>query len=271
MRHSASGLVRWTTQGEVRTYDSHALRRPSNEVLHKTARLATASSAGRNGVCSIVRIAGTQPSVTLDERGGDFVKLKIQPSEAVTDAVQVLLAAMRVRDPILEGHSLRVARYADGIAEFLGLSKHEIEVVSLAAVLHDIGMFGVSERIILKSGTLTDQEMFKIQGHPEHGAEILYEAPVLAEMAPGVMHHHENIDGSGYPRGLRGDEIPLAAKIIRAADTFDAMTTRSHYQSAIDTETALAQMKSLVGARFDEKVMGALVQVSKQSPLCQHP
>lgn len=165
--------------------------------------------------------------------------------------------ALEAKDPYTRGHSSRVARYAVGIGEELGLEGEQLENLGIAAELHDIGKIAISERIIGKSGRLTDEEFEIIKEHPRRGVEILEPIRFLAPVLPFILHHHERFNGRGYPDGLAGDEIPLEARIINLADAFDAMTTKRSYNEPKSFAEALEQCQLEAGISFDGNCVDA--------------
>jgi putative nucleotidyltransferase with HDIG domain len=163
--------------------------------------------------------------------------------ERSTAALEALSATVDARDTYTAGHSRRVAASAIVIARELGLSGHELDVVGQAALLHDIGKIGVPDAVLLKEGPLTTAEWVVMRSHPEEGARIIERLGYLDDVVPGIRHHHERMDGRGYPGGLIGDEIPLAARIIHVADSLDAMTTKRLYREERSFEEALEEIR----------------------------
>jgi len=163
--------------------------------------------------------------------------------ERSTAALEALSATVDARDTYTAGHSRRVAASAIVIARELGLSGAELEVVDQAALLHDIGKIGVPDSVLLKEGPLTAAEWVVMRSHPEEGARIIERLGYLDEVVPGIRHHHERMDGRGYPEGLLGEEIPLAARIIHVADALDAMTTKRLYREERSFEEALEEIR----------------------------
>ena len=131
-----------------------------------------------------------------------------------------------MRDPYTAGHSRRVAAYSRLLALDMGLSAYDAKQIEHAALLHDIGKVGVPDAVLFKNGPLDDEERLLIRGHPVVGAGLLADIPAMCDIYPCILHHHERFDGRGYPDGLIGDEIPIGARIIAVADSFDAMTSR---------------------------------------------
>jgi HD-GYP domain-containing protein (c-di-GMP phosphodiesterase class II) len=173
--------------------------------------------------------------------------------------VKALAAAIDGKDPYTRGHSERVARFSVAIAQGLDLPDDEIEKTRISALLHDVGKIGIDDNILKKPSALTDEEFQIMKQHPQKGFKIMSQIPAMREFLPGMYMHHEMIDGNGYPQGLKGDEIPMQARIVSVADTFDAMTTDRPYQRAMKFDDALARIKSLVGTRYDERVVASLV------------
>ncbi|HEX4324429.1 MAG TPA: HD-GYP domain-containing protein [Gaiellaceae bacterium] len=163
--------------------------------------------------------------------------------ERSTAALEALSATVDARDTYTAGHSRRVAASATVIARELGLSGAELMVVDQAALLHDIGKIGVPDAVLLKEGPLTAAEWVVMRSHPEEGARIIERLGYLDEVVPGIRHHHERMDGRGYPGGLIEKEIPLAARIIHVADSLDAMTTKRLYRDARSFEEALEEIR----------------------------
>lgn len=177
-----------------------------------------------------------------------------------------LLEAIRERDPYTYGHCRRVARQARLLAEAAGLSAQEQQVIELGSMFHDLGKIGIPDAILLKPGRLDAHEEAIIRAHPVKSVEIIHPLTVIdffRATVPGIRSHHERIDGLGYPDGLKNDDIPLHARIILIADTFDAMTTTRPYRRGLPTEVAYKELRTFSGRQFD----AALVKVF----LAAHP
>jgi HD-GYP domain-containing protein (c-di-GMP phosphodiesterase class II) len=181
-----------------------------------------------------------------------------QNHELFLGSIRMLAAAIDEKDPYTRGHSGRVAKYSVIIGQQLGLQEVELEKIRISALLHDVGKIGVDDRVLKKPGALTPEEFTLMKQHPMKGANIMRPVAQLKEMLPGIELHHEHVDGGGYPHGLKGDEIPLMARIIAAADTLDAMTTNRPYQSAMDLEFAMNCIRGLADTKFDAAVVDAL-------------
>jgi HD-GYP domain-containing protein (c-di-GMP phosphodiesterase class II) len=180
--------------------------------------------------------------------------------ELFVGTIRMLANAIDAKDPYTRGHSERVAYYTTIVARELGFSEAEIENVHLAGLIHDVGKIGIEDRILRKPAALTDDEYEIMKQHPTKGAQILEAVPKLKALAgPGLMHH-ENVDGSGYPDGLKGDEIPLLGRMVSVADAFDAMTTDRPYSKAMTFDAAVARLQFLAGKKFDSQCVEAMVR-----------
>jgi putative nucleotidyltransferase with HDIG domain len=181
-----------------------------------------------------------------------------QMQAAYTGSIRALAAALDARDPYTAGHSDRVSVVSVAIARALGLGAEAIEVIRLGALLHDIGKIGVPDEVLLKPGALTQAEFDIIKQHPVAGARILRSVPFLVPHIPIVELHHERPDGRGYPYGLRGDDIPMAARIVHVADAYDAITSKRAYRKARPAAEALRELWRCAGTEFHAEVVGAL-------------
>jgi HD-GYP domain-containing protein (c-di-GMP phosphodiesterase class II) len=175
--------------------------------------------------------------------------------------VSALSQAIDAKDGFTRGHADRVSRIAGAIAREFGIAERQIEQIELAGLLHDIGKIGVEDRILMKPQRLERDEQELMRRHPIYGASILEPSAALRPLVPIVLHHHENYDGSGYPEGLKGDEIPLGSRIIIVADAYEAMTSDRIYRKAIGHERAMEQLNKYKGVQFDPKVVRALEAV----------
>jgi HD-GYP domain-containing protein (c-di-GMP phosphodiesterase class II) len=176
-------------------------------------------------------------------------------------SVSALSQAIDAKDGFTRGHADRVSRIAGAVARDMGVPESDIEQIELAALLHDIGKIGVEDRILLKPARLDPDETELMRRHPIYGASILEPSPALRPLAPIVLAHHENYDGSGYPNGLKGERIPLGARIILVSDAYEAMTSDRIYRKAIGHEKAMEQLHKYQGVQFDPRVVAALTQL----------
>ena len=202
---------------------------------------------------------------TFNSMAGDIEEFVEQLKQAATEnhdlflgSIRMLAAAIDEKDPYTRGHSDRVAKYSVIVGKQLGLQPEVVDKIRISALLHDVGKIGVDDRVLKKPGALTKEEFDLMKQHPLKGANIMRPVAQLKEMLPGIELHHEHVDGHGYPHGLQGDEIPLMARIIAAADTLDAITTNRPYQSGMDLEFAMNRIRSLAGTKFDAAVVDAL-------------
>jgi HD-GYP domain-containing protein (c-di-GMP phosphodiesterase class II) len=182
-------------------------------------------------------------------------------------SIQMLAGAVDEKDPYTRGHSDRVTRYSLLIAKEMNLPPDFLEVLQISAQLHDVGKIGIEDRVLKKPGALTAEEFEVMKTHTTKGANILRPVKQLAEMLPGIELHHEALDGRGYPYGLKGDQIPLLARVIAVADTFDALTTNRPYQQAHTPEQALQIIQNLAGKRLDPKPVAALMAVYERGEI----
>jgi putative nucleotidyltransferase with HDIG domain len=175
--------------------------------------------------------------------------------------LEALVNALEAKDPYMRGHSARVADLSATVAHQLGMSDEQVETVRVAGRLHDIGKIGTRESVLNKQGTLTPDEFEHVKQHVVIGSQILAPLVHLGDIIPAVRHHHERFDGTGYPDGLRGEEIPLSARIIGAAEVYDALTTSRAYQEKMTPEQATERIAGLSGTVLDPKVFEALAAI----------
>ena len=180
--------------------------------------------------------------------------------------VSVLAEAIEAKDPLLGGHSASVSRYVAAMAGKIGLEGRRREELIFGSLLHDVGKIGISERILLKPATLTDEERSVVQLHPRIGFRLLQQVPALRPIAPAVLHHHERYDGGGYPAGLRGEQIPVEARIVSVVDSFSAMTGRRPYREAMTVEEACQELQRCAGTQFDPEVVRLFVEEVRRHP-----
>ena len=182
-------------------------------------------------------------------------------------SIQMLAGAVDEKDPYTRGHSDRVTKYSLMVAREMGVDADFLEIVRISAQLHDVGKIGIEDRILKKPGALTPEEFEIMKTHTTKGANILRPVPQLSAMLPGIELHHEALNGRGYPYGLKGDEIPLLARVIAVGDTFDALTTNRPYQKAHDPIEALKIIQNLSGQRLDPTAVAALMSVFKRGEI----
>jgi GAF domain-containing protein len=205
---------------------------------------------------ALLSALANQSAVAIDNS-----RLYEEIQESYHEAILALLNTIEAKDHYTRGHSQRTSRYALGIAQELGLTEEECDQIKTAAELHDIGKVGVKDLIIGKESPLSTMEFDSIQAHVLTGESIIKPLQSLYFTLPMIRHHHENYDGSGYPDGLRGDAIPLGARVICVADAFDAMTTQRPYNEPLSFKEALKEIQASKGKQFDPDVVDALVSM----------
>lgn len=173
--------------------------------------------------------------------------------------IRALVQAVDIKDRYTRGHSERVGQASAMIARELGMGEERLETVRIAGILHDVGKLGVPTRLLRKDGPLTPEERRIIELHPEYGHEMVRGIGFLGEARAAILHHHERMDGSGYPYGLTGEQIPVLARVVAVADAFDAMTSTRSYSRARPVPVALAELERCSGAQFDPEMVRALV------------
>lgn len=173
--------------------------------------------------------------------------------------VSAFCQAVETKDLYTRGHSERVSRGAVLIAQEIGMRDERVEAIRFAGMLHDVGKLGVPTSVLQKAGSLSDDEFAAIQLHPMRGLDIVREIGFLDEALAGIMHHHERIDGKGYPMGLAGDEIPEFARVLAVADAFDAMTSTRSYRGARPVPEGIAELRKWAGRQFDPAFVDAFV------------
>ncbi|HEX7155419.1 MAG TPA: HD domain-containing phosphohydrolase [Thermoanaerobaculia bacterium] len=183
------------------------------------------------------------------------------------NSVRMLAAAIDAKDPYTRGHSERVARYSIAIGKNLNLEERDMKNLRISALLHDVGKIGIDDRILRKPGALSEEEFEIMKQHPAKGAAIMGGVSQLIDIVPGMKYHHEKWSGGGYPDNLEGEEIPMQARIVAIADTFDAMTTNRPYQKAMELGYVVDKIKSFAGTRFDPRVVEAFVNAVKRGDI----
>ncbi|HYE16016.1 MAG TPA: HD domain-containing phosphohydrolase, partial [Pyrinomonadaceae bacterium] len=248
------------------------LTRPVRELAEGAHRIAGGDFSQR------IRVRGSRELCELGESFNqmtgrlesyieDLRRAAEENRQLFIGTVKALAAAIDGKDPYTRGHSERVARFSVAIAERLGLPDAEIEQLRISALLHDVGKIGIDDSVLKKPAALTPEEFEMMKQHPQKGYKIMSQIPAMRDFLPGMYMHHEMMDGNGYPQGLKGEQIPVQARIVSVADTFDAMTTDRPYQKGMTLEDALARIKSFVGTRYDERVVAALVEACEQGQI----
>lgn len=217
----------------------------------------------------------TSLEAMLEEKIASYVALEQDKVDNYEKTLLSLVNMIEARDTYTAGHSQRVAMYAQKIGHAMGLDEKVCEHLYRAGIIHDIGKIATPDAVLLKPGKLTPLEFTLIKEHATVGYEVLKEIPMYAELSYTIKHHHEQYDGSGYPDGLKGEEIPLLARILTVADAFDAMTTNRIYKGRMTPQQAVNEMRSLAGKHFDPSIISyaqvALEDVTLDGLISQKP
>jgi putative nucleotidyltransferase with HDIG domain len=195
------------------------------------------------------------------ERAGELEVRTKQLASFQVGILSALLRTLDLRDRMTARHSAAVARYSRAIAQRAGYSRQEEELVHIAALLHDIGKFILPDRILKANVPLTEEDWMLIRRHPQQGARVVSSLDAYGPVAEIILAHHERIDGTGYPRGLEGDEIPELARIISVADTYDVMTARDSYRSPVSTYEAIQELRRVAGAQLDARFVEIFIEL----------
>jgi putative nucleotidyltransferase with HDIG domain len=202
--------------------------------------------------------SGQDPS---DSAGfGRRSELPDDERRAYVATIAILADAVQAKDPYTHGHCEQVSHYARVAAERLGLSETDLRVTCYAALLHDVGKIGVSERVLNKPGPLLPEERKLVEAHVRIGHDLLHGVPALREVASAVLYHHERYDGGGYPDGLAGEHIPMASRIVAVVDAYCAMIDARIYKEAYPPEIARAELIRCAGSQFDPRVVEAVLR-----------
>jgi putative nucleotidyltransferase with HDIG domain len=229
-------------------------RRITRPLEHLVRSMVATRDLGRNGPADEIGY--------LTSSFNEMTASLEQKTKALEDtsfaSVEALARAIDARDPYTYGHSARVARLSFEIAREMGLPPDELAVLGRAALLHDIGKIGVADRVLRKPGPLNKRDVIAMRAHPVIGYEMLKGLHFLESSLGGIRHHHEHWDGSGYPDGLRGDDIPKAVRILTVADALDALTSDRPYRAAMSFSSAVATIEAEAGIQFDPAVIRAV-------------
>ena len=244
---------------------SRQLTSPLLKLAHAAEKIADGDFSTRVEAQSITEIgtlgkAFNLMSDNVEEHIARLAKAAEENRELFVGTVKALAAAIDGKDHYTRGHSERVSRVSVAIGQRMGLPSEELETIRISALLHDVGKIAIDDAILKKPAALTDDEFEVMKTHPLRGYKIMSQIPAMKDFLPGIYMHHEMVNGRGYPQALTDSEIPLQAKIISVADTFDAITIDRPYQKGMTLPDALDRIKSFVGSRYDGKVVQALVE-----------
>src|ERR1043166_8353909 len=242
---------------------------PLMRLVHAATKIAGGDFTTRVETGNLTEIGtlGEPFNVMTNKSEGQTTKLAKaaqENRELFVGTVKALAAAIDGKDKYTRGHSERVARISVAIGRRLGMSEEELDTLRMSALLHDVGKIAIDDAILKKPAALTDDEYEVMKTHPQRGYKIMSQIPGMEPYLPGMYMHHEMVNGKGYPQGLTGDQIPLQAKIVSVADTFDAMTIDRPYQKGMELNAALARLREFVGTRYQHEVVEALLEAVKK-------
>jgi diguanylate cyclase (GGDEF)-like protein/putative nucleotidyltransferase with HDIG domain len=237
------GLASWPTDGVT-----------ADELVRVTDRaLYYAKETGGNRTCIASKMLPSLAEVT---------NAKVTTEREVLSIIYNLAATIEAVDPHIYGHSRKVSSYAVALAEAVGLPSERVAVVSTAALLHDIGKVGIPDEVLNKTGKLEAESWELIQSHPKLSATIVGHVVSLLSCLPAILYHHERWDGAGYPEGLKGEDIPIEARVLAIADAFDAMTSSRPYRNKLSYKKVLKELKHCSGTQFDPKLVEAFLPIA---------
>jgi HD-GYP domain-containing protein (c-di-GMP phosphodiesterase class II) len=190
--------------------------------------------------------------------------LRVKERRALLASILQIVKIVEAKDPYTAGHSVRVAEYSEKIARKLKMNEYDTELLVNLANLHDLGKIQVDLSVLNKPGSFNKSDWEEVKKHPRIGYNIVKEITFLQSEATAILHHHERIDGKGYPNGLKGDELSPFAKILNAADSYDAMTTDRPYRRALTNDEAILELKNNSGTQFDPKIAETLIEIIKE-------
>jgi HD-GYP domain-containing protein (c-di-GMP phosphodiesterase class II) len=246
----------------VGLYLARLITRPISTLAEVSRDLARGNFQRRADVRSLTEIGdlGRAFNAMADEIQEYIERVEAAAQETqqlFMDSIRAIANALDAKDPYTRGHSERVSAYSMIVGREFGLEERSLRIMEISSLLHDVGKIGIEDRILRKPGALTAEEFEIMKTHPPKGAQILGSIPQMREIIPGIRHHHEKWAGGGYPDGLKGEAIPLLARIIGVADAFDAMTTNRPYQKAMTPAQAAARINELQISVYDPAVVAA--------------
>ncbi len=243
---------------------SRFLTSPLKRLVNASQKIAAGDFSNRVEINNINELGVLGDSFNLmtdkvEEQIVGLAKAATENRELFVGTVKALAAAIDGKDKYTRGHSERVARISVAVGRRMGMNDEELDGLRMGALLHDVGKIAIDDAILKKPAALTDAEYEIMKTHPQRGYKIMSQIPAMKEFLPAMYMHHEMVNGQGYPQGLMGDQIPLQAKIVSVADTFDAMTIDRPYQKGMELQPALERIRSFVDTRYDGAVVEALV------------
>ncbi|MBU2645094.1 GAF domain-containing protein [bacterium] len=273
--HGKCDLVADTTE------DVRWSRRMDENSSFATKNMVTVPVKTKNKIIGVLqainKLEGKKPTrddLLLLEQLADQVAIALENARLYKEqkimfrkTAEAIVTAIEKRDPYTGMHTKRVRDFSMATARYLDLSGEDLEWLELAAILHDTGKIGVDDQILRKPGKLTREEFESIKQHPDYGVEILQHIEALKPAIPGMRRHHERFDGGGYPGGLKAMDIPLMARIISVADTFDAMTSDRPYRKGMQQQVALDEIQTLAGRQFDPEIVEAFTRAYQNGEL----
>jgi len=236
---------------------------PSKEMISKFSIQAYCDKEEIEGLTLLIEFAfkSIDQMKIIKEMNNELKSSKEKLEKAYLEAIEILRYTVEAKDSYTRGHSDRVAAYSVLIGQELGLYNKDLNILNIGGMFHDIGKIGISDRILSKKGKLTDAEYNEIKKHPSIGKQMLLNSTIFSDIIPIVYSHHEKYDGTGYPEGLKGDEIPFLARIVAVADSFDAMTSRRPYRDELSIDEVKETIKQNGGTQFDPEVSNALLNI----------
>lgn len=254
---------------------SHSLTKPVAKMVKAAKLIASGDFSARINSRNPTELGALSESFDvmadwLEEHIAQLEKAVEDNHELFVGTVKALAAAIDGKDRYTRGHSERVARFSVAIGQRMHLDEKELEKLRISALLHDVGKIAIDDAVLKKPAALTEEEFEIMKTHPQRGYKIMSQIPAMKDFLPGMYMHHEMVNGQGYPQGLKGHQIPLQAKIISVADTFDAMTTDRPYQKGMKLSDALARVKMFVGTRYDADVVEALIEACEAGQIKPH-
>jgi HD-GYP domain-containing protein (c-di-GMP phosphodiesterase class II) len=254
---------------------SHSLTKPVVKLVKAAKLIASGDFSARIKSKNPTELGTLSESFNvmadwLEEHISQLEQAANDNRELFVGTVKALAAAIDGKDRYTRGHSERVARFSYAIGQRLGMDEKELEKLRISALLHDVGKIAIDDVVLKKPAALTDEEFEIMKTHPQKGYKIMSQIPAMKDFLPGMYMHHEMVNGQGYPQGLKGHQIPLQAKIISVADTFDAMTTDRPYQKGMKLDAALARVETFVGTRYDANVVQALIDACDAGQIKPH-